>query len=58
MMNVMLMTLAVFFLAAGFLVYRAVLYSSRSGKRILDQFDEKPRVRSKPSNMRKRDDSI
>ena len=57
MMDVMLMTLTVLFCAAAFLVYRAVLYWSRADKRILDGFDEKPRVRSAPENIRKRDDS-
>ena len=57
MMDVMLMTLTVLFCAAAFLVYRAVLHWSRADKRILDEFDEKPRVMPAPENIRKRDDS-
>ena len=58
MMDGILMTLAVLFLAAAFLVYRVVRYKSRADKRILDGFDEKSRVRWVPANMRKKDDSI
>lgn len=58
MMDGILMTLAVFFLAAAFLVYRAVLYRSRADRRILDGFDEKSRVRWVLANMRKKDGSI
>ena len=58
MMDGILMTLAVLFLAAAFLVYRAVLYRSRADKRILDGFDEKSRVRWVLANTRKKDGSI
>ena len=45
MMDGILMTLALLFLSAVFLVCRVVLYRSRADKRILDGFEEKPRAR-------------